>query len=118
MSHRQRRYSKRELLGNLHVDYVMSVTDLGLAAEIQSLGCIARIPGRWGSPSGTAGRGGGWVSDPPEYSGTSQTQAGSTLYAEPLQAFFWLRFDFKEDTLNGDDFQLALRVSSPAEPDQ
>ena len=32
MSHRHRRYSKRELLGSLHVDYVMSVTDLGLAA--------------------------------------------------------------------------------------
>ena len=26
-------YSKRELLGSLHVDYVMSVTDLGLAPE-------------------------------------------------------------------------------------
>ena len=33
MSHRHRRYSKRELLGSLHVDYVMSVTDLGLAAR-------------------------------------------------------------------------------------
>ena len=29
MSHR-RRYSKRELLGSLHVDYIMSVSDLGL----------------------------------------------------------------------------------------
>ena len=31
MSHRHRRYSKRELLGNLHMDYVTSVTDLGQA---------------------------------------------------------------------------------------
>ena len=30
MSSRRRRYSKRELLGSLHVDYIMSVTDLGL----------------------------------------------------------------------------------------
>jgi len=35
---------------------------------------------------------------------------GIYLYAEKLQAFFWLRFDLKEDTLNADDFQLALRV--------
>ena len=35
---------------------------------------------------------------------------GIYLYAENLQAFFWLRFDLKEDTLNADDFQLALRV--------
>lgn len=33
MSRRHRRYSKRELLGSLHVDYLMSVTDLGLAAR-------------------------------------------------------------------------------------
>jgi len=31
MSSHRRRYSKRELLGTLHVDYVMSVSDLGLA---------------------------------------------------------------------------------------
>ena len=30
MSSHRRRYSKRELLGSLHVDYVMSVSDLGL----------------------------------------------------------------------------------------
>jgi hypothetical protein len=33
MSNRYRHYSKRELLGSLHVDYVMSVTDLGLAPK-------------------------------------------------------------------------------------
>jgi hypothetical protein len=32
MSHR-RRYSKRELLGSLHVDYIMSVSDLGLQPD-------------------------------------------------------------------------------------
>ena len=35
---------------------------------------------------------------------------GIYLFAEPLQSFFWLRFDLKEDTLNGNDFQIALRV--------
>ena len=33
MSNRYRRYSKRELLGSLYVDYVMSVTDLGLTPK-------------------------------------------------------------------------------------
>ena len=33
MSNRYHRYSKRELLGSLHVDYVMSVTDLGLTPK-------------------------------------------------------------------------------------
>ena len=109
MSHRRRRYSKRELLGSLHVDYVMSVTDLGLAAgsnrwevlraflavgearaerlveEEEGFLILQSIPGR-------------------------PNTGGIYLYAEKLQAFFWLRFDLKEDTLNADDFQLALRV--------
>ena len=38
MSHRHRRYSKRELLGSLHVDYVMSVTDLGLRWQLPPVG--------------------------------------------------------------------------------
>ncbi len=33
MSNRNRRYSKRELLGSLYVDYVMSVPDLGLSPD-------------------------------------------------------------------------------------
>jgi hypothetical protein len=109
MSHRRRRYSKRELLGSLHVDYVMSVTDLGLAAgsnrwdvlraflavgearaerlieEEDGFLILQSVPGR-------------------------PNTGGIYLYAERLQAFFWLRFDLKEDTLNADDFQLALRV--------
>ena len=109
MSHRRRRYSKRELLGSLHVDYVMSVTDLGLATgsnrwdvlraflavgearaerlveEENGFLILQSIPGR-------------------------PNTGGIYLYAENLQAFFWLRFDLKEDTLNADDFQLALRV--------
>jgi hypothetical protein len=109
VSHRHRRYSKRELLGSLHVDYVMSVTDLGLAAgsnrwdvlraflavgearaerlveEEDGFLILQSIPGR-------------------------PNTGGIYLYAEKLQAFFWLRFDLKEDTLNADDFQLALRV--------
>ena len=31
-------------------------------------------------------------------------------YIERLQAFFWLRFERKEDGLNGEDFQNALRI--------
>ena len=109
MSRRHRRYSKRELLGSLHVDYVISVTDLGLAAwsnrwdvlraflavgearaerlveEEDGFLILQSIPGR-------------------------PNTGGIYLYAEKLQSFFWLRFDLKEDTLNADDFQLALRI--------
>src|ERR1700758_2714534 len=98
-SARDRRYSKRELLGNLHVDYVMSVTDLGLVAgsnrwdvlraflavgearaerlveEEDGFLILQSIPGR-------------------------PNTGGIYLFTEPLQAFFWLRFDHKEDTLN------------------
>ena len=90
MSHRHRRYSKRELLGSLHVDYVMSVTDLGLAAgsnrwdvlraflavgearaerlveEDNGFLILQSIPGR-------------------------PNTGGIYLYAENLQSFFWLR---------------------------
>ena len=109
MSRHHRRYSKRELLGDLHVDYVMSVTDLGLAAgsnrwdvlrafltvgearaerlveEDEGFLILQSIPGR-------------------------PNTGGIYLFAEPLQSFFWIRFDHKEDTLNGEDFQFALRV--------
>jgi hypothetical protein len=115
MSRHHRRYSKRELLGNLHVDYVMSVSDLGLAAgsnrwdvlraflavgearaerlveEEDGFLILQSIPGR-------------------------PNTGGIYLFTESLQAFFWLRFDHKEDTLNGEDFQFALRVYHLLDP--
>ena len=32
------------------------------------------------------------------------------VYRESLGAFYWLRFDNREDDLNGDDFENALRI--------
>ena len=109
MSHLHRRYSKRELLGSLHVDYVMSVTDLGLAARSNRWDVLRAF-----LATGEA-RAERLVEEEDGFlvlqsvPGEPNT-GGIYLFAEPLQAFFWLRFDLKEDTLNGNDFQIALRV--------
>jgi hypothetical protein len=109
MSHRHNRYSKRELLGSLHVEYVMSVTDLGLAARTNRWDVLRAF-----LAAGDA-RAERLVEEEDGFlilqsvPGEPNT-GGIYLFAEPLQSFFWLRFDLKEDTLNGNDFQIALRV--------
>lgn len=109
MSHRYRRYSKRELLGSLQVDHIMSLSDLGLrpgtnrwevlrvflnrgearaerlVEEKDGFLILESIPGR-------------------------QNTGAIYLYRESLGAFYWLRFDNREDDLNGDDFENALRI--------
>jgi hypothetical protein len=109
MSHRQRRYSKRELLGSLHVDYVMSVTDLGLAPETNRWDVLRAFlaVGEARAERLIEEQGGFLLLQ--SIPGRTNT-GGIYAYVERLQAFFWLRFDFKEDTLNCDDFQHALRV--------
>jgi len=109
MSHRQRRYSKRELLGSLHVDYVMSVTDLGLAPETNRWDVLRAFlaVGEARAERLVEEQGGFLLLQ--SIPGRANT-GGIYAYVERLQAFFWLRFDFKEDTLNSDDFQHALRV--------
>src|SRR6201997_1171505 len=109
MSHRHRRYSKRELLGNLHVDYVMSVTDLGLAARSNRWDVLRAF-----LAVGEA-RAERLVEEEDGFlilqSVPGQANTGGVyLFAEPLQSFFWLRFDHNEDSLNGEDFQFAMRV--------
>ena len=109
MSHRHRRYSKRELLGSLHVDYIMSVTDLGLAARTNRWDVLrAFLAAGEARAERLVEEEDGFLilqSVPGE-----PNTGGIYLFAEPLQSFFWLRFDLKEDTLNGNDFQIALRV--------
>jgi hypothetical protein len=109
MSHRRRRYSKRELLGSLHVDYVMSVTDLGLTSGSNRWDVLRAFlaVGEARAERLVEDQGGFLVLQ--SVPGRPNT-GGIYLYSEPLQAFFWLRFAEKEDTLNGGDFQLALRV--------
>ena len=109
MSNRYRRYSKRELLGSLHVDYVMSVTDLGLAPKTN----------RWGVLRAFLDVGEARAERLVEESGgflllqsvPGRPNTGAIyVFIERLQAFFWLRFEHKEDTLNGEDFQNTLRI--------
>jgi len=109
MSSHRRRYSKRELLGSLHIDYVMSVSDLGL------------VPGTNRSEVLRAflKRGEGFVERLVEaqegflilQSIPGRQNTGAIYaYRESLGAFFWLRFGEREDDLSGEDFQNALRI--------
>jgi len=109
MSNRYRRYSKRELLGSLHVDYVMSVTDLGLAPKANRWDVLRAFlkVGEARAERLVEETGGFLVlQSVPRRPNTGAIYA----YIERLQAFFWLRFEQKEDTLNGEDFQNTLRV--------
>ena len=109
MSDRDRRYSKRELLGNLHVDYVMSVTDLGLAARSNRWDVLRAFlaVGEARAERLVEEEDGFLILQ--SVPGQANT-GGIYLFAEPLQSFFWLRFDHNEDSLNGEDFQFAMRV--------
>ena len=109
MSYRHRRYSKRELLGSLHVDYVMSVTDLGLAARSNRWDVLRAFlaVGEARAERLVEEEDGFLILQ--SVPGQANT-GGIYLFSEPLQSFFWLRFDHNEDSLNGEDFQFALRV--------
>jgi hypothetical protein len=109
MSHRFRRYSKRELLGSLHVDCIMSVRDLGLTPETNRWEVLRAFLDR-----GEA-RAERLVEDRDGFvilqSVPGRANTGAIyIYRESLQAFFWLRFGDREDDLNANDFQNALRV--------
>ena len=109
MSNRYRRYSKRELLGSLYVDYVMSVTDLGLTPKANRWDVLRAFldVGEARAERLVEETGGFLLLQ--SISGRPNTGA-IYAYIERLQAFFWLRFEQKEDTLNGEDFQHALRI--------
>jgi len=108
VTHR-RRYSKRELLGSLHVDYVMPRSDLGL------------VPGTngWEVLRAFLDRGEGRAERLVEaragflilQSISSRPNTGAIyVYRENLGAFFWLTFGEREDDLSGEDIQKALRT--------
>ena len=109
MSSHRRRCSKRELPGSLHVDYVMSASDLGL------------VPGtnRWEVLRAFLNRGEGRAERLVEardgflilQSIPGRANTGAVyVYREQLEAFFWLSFGGREDDLSGEDFQNALRA--------
>jgi hypothetical protein len=109
MSHRFRRYSKRELLGSLHVDCILSVSDLGLAPGTNRWEVLRAFLDR-----GEA-RAERLVEDRDGFlilqSIPGRQNTGAIyVYRESLQAFFWLRFGDREDDLTPEDFQNALRV--------
>jgi hypothetical protein len=106
----QRRYSKRELLGQLHVDYLFSAEKLaGIMPEStrwEILGAFLKA-GEARAERLVETDGGFIVLQ----SIPHRPNSGAIyVYNESLRAFFWLRFDEKEDTLNSVDFQNALRV--------
>ena len=109
MSNRNRRYSKRELLGSLYVDYVMSVQDLGIAPN-SSRWEILREFLRIGEARAER------LIDEPGgllflQSVAGQPNSGAIyVYNESLRAFFWLRFETKDGSLNSREFDYAVRV--------
>ena len=108
MSHR-RRYSKRELLGSLHVDYIMSVSDLGLRPATNRWDVLRAFLKRGEARAErlVEERDGFLILQ--SIPGRRNTGA-IYLYRESLQAFFWLTFGNCEDDLNGEDFQNAMRI--------
>jgi hypothetical protein len=109
MSSYRRRYSKRELLGSLHVDYIMSVSDLGLFPNTNRWDVLRAFLQR-----GEA-RAERLVEDKDGFlilqSIPGRRNTGAIyVYHERLGAFFWLSFGDREDDLSGEDFQNALRI--------
>lgn len=109
MSNRNRRYSKRELLGSLYVDYVMSVQDLGLAPDSSRWEILREF-----LHIGEA-RAERLIEEPGGFlflqSVAGQPNSGAIyVYNESLKAFFWLQFEAKDGSLNGRDFDYAVRV--------
>jgi hypothetical protein len=109
MSLHRRRYSKRELLGSLHVDYVMSVSDLGLAPDTNRWEVLRAFLNRGEARADrlVEARDGFLILQ--SIPGRQNTGA-IYLYRESLGAFFWLSFGEREDDLSGEDFQNALRI--------
>ena len=109
MSNCNRRYSKRELLGSLYVDYVMSVQDLGIAPN-SSRWEILREFLRIGEARAER-----LIEEPGGLlflqSVAGQPNSGAIyVYNESLKAFFWLRFEMKDGSLNSREFDYAVRV--------
>ena len=109
MSNRNRRYSKRELLGSLYVDYVMSVQDLGVAHN-SSRWEILREFLRIGEARAER-----LIEEPGGLlflqSVAGQPNSGAIyVYNESLKAFFWLRFEMKDGSLNSREFDYAVRA--------
>ena len=109
MSFRHRRYSKRELLGSLHVDYIMSISDLGLLPNTNRWEVLRAFLKR-----GEA-RAERLVEDKDGFlileSIPGRRNTGAIyVYRECLGAFFRLSFGEREDDLSGEDFQDALRI--------
>jgi hypothetical protein len=109
MSNRNRRYSKRELLGSLYVDYVMSVQDLGLSPNCSRWEILREFL-RIGEARAER-----LIEEPGGFlflqSVAGQPNSGGIyVYNESLKAFFWLQFEAKDGSLNGRDFDYAVRV--------
>src|SRR5260370_12976096 len=107
MSNRYRRYSKRELIGSLYVDYVMSVTDLGLTPQANRWAVLrAFLDVGEARAERLVEETGGFLL---LQSVPGRPNTGAIyVYIERPHAFFSLRFAEQEDTLDAADFQQAL----------
>ena len=117
MSHRHRRYSKRELLGSLHVDYVMSVTDLGLAARSNRWDVLRAFlaVGEARAERLVEEEDGFLILQ--SVPGQANT-GGIYLFAEPLQSFFWLRFRPQRGFAQWRGLPVCAQSVPPAESDR
>lgn len=105
--HTQRRYSKRELLGQLRVEYLFSVHELpgitSSSSRWEVLGAFLKAgEGRAERLIETDG-GLLFLQSIPGRRSTGAIY----VYNEAAQVFLWLRFD-RDDDLNGADFDRAV----------
>src|ERR1700751_2074088 len=96
---RRRRFSKRELLGSLHVDYLMSVADLEVTPGANRWQVLAAFLARGEDRAERL------VEDFDGFvilqSVPGRPNTGAIyVYRESLRAFFWLSFGDREDDLD------------------
>jgi hypothetical protein len=93
----------------LQVDYVMSVSDLGLAPGTNRWEVLRAFLNRGEARAErlVEARDGFLILQ--SIPGRPNTGA-IYIYREQLGAFFWLSFGDREDDLSGEDFQSALRI--------
>jgi hypothetical protein len=107
--HTQRRYSKRELLGRLRVDYLFSVDKLPGVTSTSSRWEVLDVFLKAGDARAERliETDGGliFLQSIPHRPNTGAIY----VYNQSLGVFLWLRFD-RDDDLNGQDFDHAVRV--------
>ena len=107
--HTQRRYSKRELLGQLRVEYLFSIHELAgitpSSSRWEVLGAFLKAGEARAERLIETDGGFLFLQSIPGRRSTGAIYA----YNEAAQVFLWMRFD-RDDDLNGIDFDHAVRA--------